>query len=491
MPVLKLPVLSNTAVDSSVAIEGAPIARVSRESFDPSATRRVFIETHGCQMNVHDSEKALSLLGPIGFAETDDPTAADLILLNTCSVREKASEKVFHRVRALRHQTKGREPIVGVLGCVAQSEAEKIFERSPTVRLVVGPQALDGLVDLVGQLDRGFERAIDLRQDNRPDFIDVDAGARRAGTVAFVTIIEGCNKNCSYCIVPYTRGRERSRTMDSIVDEVRKLGEAGYREVHLLGQNVNSYAAWVERPSGRRFEENAFPALLERVARESGVDRIKYTTSHPRDFSGDIVRVMDDNPELCDWIHLPVQSGSNRTLKRMYRGYTRERYLALVGSIKSARRDYTLTSDLIVGFPGETDDDFEETLDLVRRVEFDALYTFNYSPRPHTPAADWVDDVPPEVKRERFDQLLELQAEVQIRHANRYLGSVHQVLVDGPSARNPLDLTGHSTCNAVVNFRSGPGTGPGSVVPVRITAVKAHSLYGELMQNMNSPAVKS
>lgn len=446
----------------------------------------MFVETHGCQMNVHDSEKALSILQPLGYAETDDPTVADLILLNTCSVREKAAEKVFHRVRALRQLTKDREPIVGVLGCVAQSEAERIFERAPSVRLVIGPQALHGLGDLLGQLDNGFEHAIDLRQDNRPDFVDVDTGARRKGSVAFVTIIEGCNKNCSYCIVPYTRGRERSRSMDSVVDEVRRLGESGYKEIHLLGQNVNSYAAWVERESGRRFEENAFPELLERVARETGVRRIKYTTSHPRDFSPEIVRVMDDNPELCDWIHLPVQSGSNRTLKRMYRGYSRERYLGLVEAIKSARRDYTLTSDIIVGFPGETDEDFEETLSLVRQVEFDALYTFNYSPRPHTPASEWGDDVAPEVKRSRFDRLLELQSEIQIRRAGRNLGTIHHVLVDGLSARDANDLTGHSTSNSVVNFPAVAGIGPGDVVPVRITAVKAHSLFGEFAQNLSS-----
>lgn len=489
MPVLKLPVLAGPSSSDSVAFDDAPVARISRESCDPRSKRRVFIETHGCQMNVHDSEKALSLLGPLGYSETDDPARADLILLNTCSVREKAAEKVFHRVRALTGQAGGRDQVVGVLGCVAQSEAEQIFERAPGVRLVIGPQAIDGIGELLGQLDRGFERALDLRQDNRPDFIDVDASARRKGSVAFVTIIEGCNKNCSYCIVPFTRGRERSRSMDSVVDEVRALGESGYKEIHLLGQNVNSYAAWVERRSGRKFEENAFPELLSRVARESGVKRIKYTTSHPRDFSEEIVRVMDDNQELCDWIHLPVQSGSNRTLKRMYRGYTRERYLGLVDSIRKAGRDYTLTSDIIVGFPGETDYDFEETLDLVRTVEFDSLYTFNYSPRPHTPAADWGDDVLPEVKRERFDRLLALQSEIQNARARRTLGSIHEVLVDGKSARNESDLTGHSTSNAVVNFPAVPGIGPGDVVPVQITEIKAHSLFGKLAQNTNLDAL--
>ncbi len=458
-----------------------PIARVSR-SIDPvGARRRVYIETHGCQMNVHDSEKALSLLAPLGFAETDDPATADLVLLNTCSVREKASEKVFHRVRALRAMAVTSDAVFGVMGCVAQSEAEVIFDRSPAVRLVVGPQAIDSLPSLVRDLDAGFPRALDLRQDNRPDFVEVDASARRTGTIAFVTIIEGCNKNCSYCIVPYTRGRERSRPADGIVAEVRALGREGYREVHLIGQNVNSYADWVIRPSGRRFEENAFPSLLERVARESGVGRIKYTTSHPRDFSPEIVRVMDDHEALCNWIHLPVQSGSNRTLARMYRGYTRERYLGLVEAIRAARRDYAITSDIIVGFPGETDEDFEATLDLVREVEFDGLYTFHYSPRPHTPAAAWGDDVRPEVKRERFDRLVELQVEMQKRRYSRYLGRIVEVLVQGVATRDAADLTGHTTCNKVMNFPSEGRDLTGEVVRVEVTAIKAHSLYGKLV----------
>jgi tRNA-2-methylthio-N6-dimethylallyladenosine synthase len=243
---------------------------------------------------------------------------------------------------------------------------------------------------------------------------------------------------------------------------------------------VNSYADWVVRASGRRLEENAFPRLLGRVARESGVGRIKYTTSHPRDFTPEIVRVMDDHEELCDWIHLPVQSGSNRTLRRMFRGYTRERYLALVAAIKGARRDYALTSDIIVGFPGETDEDFEATLDLVREVEFDSLFTFNYSPRPHTPAADLADDVVPQVKRERFDRLVALQSEIQNRRYKRYLGRIVEVLVDGPAPRNPADATGHATSNHVVNFPAGGRDRTGELVRVRITQAKAHSLYGEL-----------
>jgi tRNA-2-methylthio-N6-dimethylallyladenosine synthase len=442
--------------------------------------RRVYIETHGCQMNVHDSEKALALLEPLGFAETDDASRADVILLNTCSVREKASEKLFHRVHALKRA--GRpDRVIGVLGCVAQSEAEAIFERAPDVRLVVGPQALDSLPELVTQLGAGFPRAIDLRQDNRPDFVEVGPEGRRSGVVAFVTIIEGCNKNCSYCIVPYTRGRERSRPADSIVAEMIALREAGYREVHLLGQNVNSYAGWVVRPSGRRVEENAFPYLLERVARGTGVERIKYTTSHPRDFCDEIVSVMDDNESLCDWIHLPVQAGSNSVLRRMYRGYTRERYLKTVETIRAARRDYSITSDIIVGFPGETDAEFAETLDLVRQVQFDGLYTFHYSPRPHTPAAALPDSVPPEAKRERFAALLEVQADIQKIRYSRYLGRIVKVLVDGTSARNPEDASGHTTCNKVVNFNAHGRRLHGQVVPVRITRLHPHSLYGELM----------
>lgn len=474
---MKLPVLG--APREAFPPPEEAIARAPRRE-DGVAPRRVYIETHGCQMNVHDSEKAVTLLAPLGFAETDDPSEADLVLLNTCSVREKASEKVFHRIDALR----GRDltsAVIGVMGCVAQAEAEAIFDRAPAVRMVVGPQALASLPDLVGQLDKGFPRAIDLSQANRPDFVEAGVDARRTGSIAFVTIIEGCNKNCSYCIVPFTRGRERSRPADSIVSEMRALGEAGYQEVHLLGQNVNSYADWVERPSGRKFEENAFPHLLERVARESGIGRIKFTTSHPKDFTKDVVRVMDDHEQLCDWIHLPVQSGSNRTLRRMFRGYTRERYLDIIEAVKTARRDYSITSDIIVGFPGETDEDFEATLDLVREVEYDGLYTFHYSPRPHTPAADWEDDVPAEVKRERFDRLLAVQAEIQKRRYERYLGRVLEVLVDGDAARGIADLTGHSTCNKVVNFPAPRRIAPGSVVRVRVTAAKRNSLYGELV----------
>jgi tRNA-2-methylthio-N6-dimethylallyladenosine synthase len=463
--------------DSAQPTDGDALARPSRAG--GGGARRVYIETHGCQMNVHDSEKALALLAPLGFAETDNPDTADLVLLNTCSVREKASEKVFHRVDALKRGAFD-ERVVGILGCVAQSEAEAIFERAPSVRLVVGPQALGRLPELVRELDGGFPRAIDLRQENAPDFVEVGADARRTGVVAFVTIIEGCNKNCSYCIVPFTRGRERSRPVERIVDDVRALGEQGYREVHLLGQNVNSYAEVSSSPSGRPIARNAFARLLERVARDSGVGRIKYTTSHPRDFAPEIVRVMDDNEALCNWIHLPVQAGSNRVLRRMFRGYSREDYLAKVECIRAARRDYALTSDIIVGFPGETDEDFEETLDLVREVEFDGLYTFHYSPRPHTPAADLDDDVPAAVKRERFARLLELQAGIQKRRNARYLGRVLEVLVDGPAARRPGDMSGHSTCNKVVNFPAHGRELAGAIARIRITEIKANSLYGEL-----------
>jgi tRNA-2-methylthio-N6-dimethylallyladenosine synthase len=432
-------------------------------------------------MNVHDSEKALAVLAPLGYRETTSLDEADLVLLNTCSVREKASEKVYHRVASIRHITSPRTPPIGILGCVAQAEADALFERSPAVRIVVGPQALEALPDLVRQLEAGFPHAIDLRQDNRPDFIEVEAADRRSGAVAYVTIIEGCNKNCSYCIVPYTRGRERSRPADSIVAEVRRLGEAGFHEVQLLGQNVNSYADWVVKPSGRRFAQNAFPYLLERVAREGGVGRIKFTTSHPRDFDEKIVRVMDDYEQLCNWIHLPVQSGSNRVLRAMQRGYTRESYLRKIEHVKRARRDYSLTSDIIVGFPGETERDFQQTLDLVRAVEFDGLYTFHYSPRPHTPASKLADDVSPEERRARMDELLAVQAEIQKRRYRRYLGTIVEVLVDKASARHNGDLSGHTACNKVVNFPAEDRSLIGALVRVEVTATKPHSLYGKLV----------
>ena len=451
------------------------------------------METYGCQMNVHDSEKAVFALSECDYEPTDDPHSADLVLLNTCMVREKAARRVEARVRDLRGQIRrsrergaGRElPLFGVMGCVAQAEAERLFERCPEVRLVLGTQAIGQLPKLVGQLESGFARAIEVRLSKDADFYELQAGVRQTPHVAFVTITEGCNKFCSYCIVPFTRGRERSRRADKIVSEVRELGAQGYLEVQLLGQNVNSYGSsgtfhGSQAAAGMGdSDEITFARLLERVAVEGGVPRIKYTTSYPRDFDSGIVKVMDSYDNLCEWIHLPAQSGSDRILRAMRRGYDRRDYLQRIESIRAARKDYSITGDIIIGFPGETEEDFQATLQLVADVQYDGLFIFNYSPRPRTPAAAYADSVPDEVKSERFNRLQELQRRVQQTRYERYLGRPVEVLVEGLSARSATDLTGHTRCQKIVNF-PGDQSLLGHVVRVRVTGVKQNSLYGEL-----------
>jgi tRNA-2-methylthio-N6-dimethylallyladenosine synthase len=453
--------------------------------------KKLYLETHGCQMNVHDSEKALHALSGQGYEPTSNPLEADLILLNTCMVREKAARKVYARISDLKGQlrlARQSNPIFGVMGCVAQAEADRLFEKSRDVRLVLGTQAIGRLPQLVEQLENGFPRAIEVRLSKDADFYELEPAARQTPHVAFVTITEGCNKFCSYCIVPFTRGRERSRRADNIVDEVRRLTQQGYQEVQLLGQNVNSYGTsgrlHGSQPQstlpGQPVDEISFAQLLERVARESGVRRLKYTTSYPRDFDAEVVRVMDDHDNLCEWIHLPAQSGSDRVLRAMRRGYSFSDYMARIESIRRGRKDYAITGDIIVGFPGETDEDFDQTLRLAAEVEYDGLYIFNYSPRPRTPAAAYADSVPDEVKAERFARLQELQRRIQLRRYQRYTGRTVEVLVEGESSRSGADLTGHTRCQKVVNF---PGTSEliGRLVQIRVTATKPNSLYGELV----------
>lgn len=455
--------------------------------------RKFYLETHGCQMNVHDSEKAFSALTAVGYEATSDPAEADLILLNTCMVREKPEQKVFKRIEDFRHRRAagragGQLPVVGVMGCVAQAEAERIFERSRDVRLVLGTQAIGKLPELLGQLEQGFSRAIEVSLSRDADFVELEAAARQHPHVAYISIIEGCNKFCSFCIVPYTRGRERSRPAARILAEAQALAREGFQEIQLLGQNVNSYGL-----SGRyrgnlaaggaavKADELTFTQLLELLARESGVPRIKFTTSHPRDFDQEVVRVMDTHQALCEWLHLPVQSGSDRMLRAMRRGYTRADYLRKIGYVRQARRDISLTTDIIIGFPGETDEDFQDTLRLATEVGYDGMYIFNYSPRPGTPAAAYADSVPPEVKAERFRQLQEVQAAVQKPRYERYKGGIVEVLVEGTSARSASDLTGHSRCQKVVNF---PGAESliGKLVRVQITETRPNSLYGQLAE---------
>lgn len=456
--------------------------------------KKLYLETYGCQMNVHDSEKAVFALSGAGYELTEQAEDADLILLNTCMVREKAARKVFSRIGELKSARRKQAvkkplPIFGVMGCVAQAEADRLFERSQDVRLVLGTQALGKLPDLVGQLEQGFPRAIDVRLSKDAEFFELQADARRTDHIAYITITEGCNKFCSFCIVPFTRGRERSRPADSIVEEAKQLAKQGYKEVHLLGQNVNSYglSGRLKSPLVRKEQplpedQITFARLLERVAKESNLPRIKFTTSYPRDFEADIVSVIEANENLCEWVHLPVQSGSDRVLRVMRRGYTRRDYLEKIALLRNSKLDFSITGDMIVGFPGETEEDFQETLSLVAEVEYDGLYIFKYSPRPKTPAATYTDSVSEEVKTDRFLRLQELQQRVQKQRYSRYLGKTVEVLVEGRSARSDADFTGHSRCNKVVNFPADKHQ-LGDLVQVKIMAATQNSLCGEVVQN--------
>ncbi len=452
--------------------------------------KKVYIETHGCQMNVHDSEKALFALSDIGYEAVADPVEADLILLNTCMVREKPEQKVFKRIDTLKHEqirAQGKRSVFGVMGCVAQAEAERIFDRSRDVSIVLGTQSISKLPQMVQQIEQGFSRSIDVTLTKDADFFEISATARQTNQIAYVSIIEGCNKFCSYCIVPFTRGRERSRPVGNILAEIQGLAENGYKEVHLLGQNVNSYGL-----SGRyrgnlpttfntsQSDQVTFARLLELVAHNCGVPRVKYMTSYPRDFDQEIIRVMDAEEKLCEWVHLPAQSGSDRILKRMRRGYTFQAYMDKISFIRAAEKDYSITGDLIVGFPGETEEDFLETMRLVAEVEYDGLFIFQYSARPNTAAMAYEDTVPEKVKTERLMKLIELQNRIQQRRYARYLEKTVEVLIEGVSAKSNDEFTGHTRCHKTVNFPKGESR-LGDLVQVKINRAGKNSLHGQIL----------
>jgi len=438
----------------------------------------VYLETFGCQMNVADSERADVRLRAAGFELCQSPEAADVVIFNTCSVRERAAHKVFTRIGEVRRQRLGKEPVVGVMGCVAQLEGKALFDNSPSVNLIVGTRATDRLPELVKRALDGERRVMDLDERAEDEKWDIPATARTSKYVAFVPIIEGCNKFCTYCIVPFSRGRERSREATDIIAEIEELRDHGYREIHLIGQNVNSYRpktlAGLEDYKGA----TPFSRLLRAVA-ATGMERIKFATSFPRDFHPDIVSAIDEHENLCEWIHLPVQSGSDRVLRAMRRGHTAVDYLHRMTSIKNARRRMAVTSDIIVGFPGETDADFRATLRLIEQVGYHALYIFKYSERPGTPAARLDDDVGRSEKAARFLELEETQHRFQQRIYESYVGRDIRVLVERRSSKSDQDMSGHSTCHKVVNF-SGESGLLGEVVTVRITEAKPNSLYGQV-----------
>jgi tRNA-2-methylthio-N6-dimethylallyladenosine synthase len=427
-----------------------------------------YLETFGCQMNVHDSEKVQGVLLARGMTPVEDYAQADLVLYNTCSIREKAAQKVFSRLGAFRKGRSGAGKVIGVLGCVAQQEGERFFERAPQVNLVCGSASYSKLPQLLDQLEAGKTRVTGLSLDT-DDCFETEITRRDNPFRAYLTIIEGCDQRCAFCVVPMTRGPQRSRPSEKILDEARRLVDEGYTEIQLLGQIVN---AWQDpSPAHRSFAE-----LLSSVAEVSGIRRVRFTTSHPRFFSADIVQAIDAHPALCDQVHLPVQSGSTPVLARMLRGYSREEYLGRIHCIRNARRAISLSTDIIVGFCGETRQDFDQTLSLMKEVEYDQVFSFKYSPRPNTLAEASGDAIAEEEKGQRLAELQEVQRQIQLRRNQALLGEIFEVLVEGYQARLG-QAVGRSTTSRVINFPGSPED-VGRYLTVKVTSAGPNSLVG-------------
>ncbi len=442
-----------------------------------STTKKVFIRTFGCQMNDYDSDKMADVLGAAqGYESTDDPEAADLILFNTCSVREKAQEKVFSDLGRVKHLKK-KGVLIGVGGCVASQEGAAIVERAPYVDLVFGPQTLHRLPQMIDARRASGRPQVDISFPEIEKF-DHLPPARTEGASAFVSIMEGCSKYCSYCVVPYTRGEEVSRPLDDVLAEVAGLTAQGVKEVTVLGQNVNAWRGAM----GQTAEIADFALLLECVAAIPGVARIRYTTSHPNEFTPRLIEAYRRIPQLVNHLHLPVQHGSDRILMAMKRGYTAMEYKSTVRRLREVRPELSLSSDFIVGFPGETEDDFARLMKLIEDTGFDSSFSFIFSPRPGTPAANLADDTPPAVKLERL-QRLQARIEAQARQISaRRVGTVQRILVEGRSKKSAAELMGRTQCNRIVNFDGGPHSARlvGQMIEVRITEAFPHSLRGRV-----------
>ena len=440
--------------------------------------KKVFIKTFGCQMNEYDSAKMADVLGAAeGYEPTDDPEEADLILFNTCSVREKAQEKVFSDLGRIKH-LKQKGVLIGVGGCVASQEGEEIVKRAPYVDVVFGPQTLHRLPELLAERERQQHPQVDIRFPEIEKF-DHLPPARVEGASAFVSIMEGCSKYCSYCVVPYTRGEEFSRPFEDVLTEVAGLADQGVKEVTLLGQNVNAYRGSM----GGTDEIADFAMLIEYVAEIPGIERIRYTTSHPNEFTQRLIDVYAKVPKLVNHLHLPVQHGSDRILMAMKRGYTAMEYKSIIRKLRAVRPDISLSSDFIVGFPGETEEDFAKMMKLIDDVGYDASFSFIFSPRPGTPAANLHDDTPHAVKLKRLQHLQEVLDENVRRISASRAGTVQRILVEGPSRKNPAELMGRTECNRIVNFNGGPNSQRlvGQMIDVTITEALPHSLRGEVL----------
>ena len=435
--------------------------------------KKFYLETFGCQMNVHDSEKVIGTLISEGYRQVPTVEEADLILYNTCSIRDKAEQKVFHRLADYKRlQKEGK--VFAVLGCVAQQEGEKIFERAPHVSMVCGSASYRNLRQMLVQIEAGNRHVTGLDDRQTDECFETEFTSRTNSHRGYITIIEGCDKFCAYCVVPFTRGKERSRTSDSVLAEARQMADLGYTEIQLLGQNVNSY----QDPAGKR----SFAELLAAVGEVPGIRRVRFTTSHPRDFGKDIVDAIDAVPTLCDHVHLPVQSGSTRVLEAMQRLYSRAQYLDRIAWVKAARREISLTTDIIVGFPGETEAEFEETLSLLDTVEYDGVFSFKYSPRPNTPALSLDDAIPDAEKSRRLALLMERQREIQKRRNQRHVGQFSEAMVEGKNEARE-QWSGRTSQNKVLNFTVPSGAAPvvGSYVPVQVIASFPNSLLGKMV----------
>jgi tRNA-2-methylthio-N6-dimethylallyladenosine synthase len=455
-----------------------------------------YLETFGCQMNVHDSEKVIGTLVHEGYRQVETVEQADLILYNTCSIRDKAEQKVFNRLNDYKKLlAQGKK--FGVLGCVAQQEGEKIFERAPFVSLVCGSASYRKLPEMLAQLEfarpeagktpkpeaRSLIRITGLDDRQTDDCFETEFTARTNPHRGYITIIEGCDKFCAYCVVPFTRGKERSRTSDSVLAEARQMADLGYTEIQLLGQNVNSYKDPAGKPGGGfSRKKKTFAELLAAVGEVPGIRRVRFTTSHPRDFGRDIIDAIDAVPTLCDHVHLPVQSGSDRVLSAMQRLYTRDQYLERISWMKAAKRDISITSDIIVGFPGETEEDFAQTLSLLDEVGYDSVFTFKYSPRPNTPSLALEDAIPDEEKARRLEGLMVRQKEIQSASYKKYIGMTLEVMVEGRNESRGQWI-GRTSQNKTLNFAAPETAAPtvGMYVPVRATTSFPNSLVGEMV----------
>ncbi|MDD5113092.1 MAG: tRNA (N6-isopentenyl adenosine(37)-C2)-methylthiotransferase MiaB [Methylobacter sp.] len=440
--------------------------------------QKLYIQTNGCQMNEYDSDKMRDVLqASHGFELIDDPKQADVLLLNTCSIREKAQEKVFSALGKWRRiKDKRPDVIIGVGGCVASQEGDALQKRAPFVDIVFGPQTLHRLPQLLDAARSQHKPQVDV---SFPEIEKFDAlpEPRAEGPKAFVSVMEGCSKYCTFCVVPYTRGEEISRPLDDVLAEITSLAKQGVREVNLLGQNVNAYRGLMSDGDIAKFS-----LLLHYVAAVDGIDRIRFTTSHPIEFTDDVIEAFAEIPQLVNHLHLPVQSGSDHVLKMMKRGHTRAYYIDTIRKLRQVRPNIALSSDFIIGFPGETDEEFEQTMAFIEEIGFDLSFSFIYSQRPGTPAAELPDDVPAEVKKQRLDRFQQRINEMATAISQSMIGTVQTVLVEGPSRKNPLQMQGRTENNRVVNFIGHPRLA-GQFVDVLIAEALPNSLRGRMVES--------